>query len=65
MPPHEALSQANKNDYGDAEASAEAVQRPTMRFVPLKSETQLDLQTIHRVRSRLVGCRTAAWRQLR
>jgi len=44
----------HKNDYRDAEAIAEAVQRPTMRFVPLKSPEQLDLQALHRVRSRLV-----------
>src|SRR4029077_11171251 len=49
----------HKNDYRDAEAIAEAVQRPTMRFVPLKSDEQLDLQALHRVRSRLVGQRTA------
>lgn len=67
MPPQyvKPFVKANKNDYRDAEANAEAVQRPTMRFVPLKSETQLDLQTIHRVRSRLVGCRTALINQLR
>jgi transposase len=33
---------SNKNDYVDAEAIAEAVQRPTMRFVPIKSEAQLE-----------------------
>ena len=49
-----------KNDYRDAEAIAEAVQRPTMRFVPIKSAEQLDLQALHRIRSRLVGHRTAA-----
>jgi transposase len=54
-----------KNDYRDAEAIAEAVQRPTMRFVPLKSPEQLDLQALHRVRSRLVGERTAVINQLR
>ncbi len=43
----------------DAEANAEAVQRPSMRFVPIKSEAQLDLQTIHRARQRLVSWRTA------
>src|SRR5579863_6128467 len=43
----------NKSDYIDAEAIAEAVQRPTMRFVPIKTEEQLDLQTVHRVRERL------------
>lgn len=56
---------SNKNDYRDAEACAEAVQRPTMRFVPLKSEAQLDLQTIHRIRQRLVSRRTALINQLR
>lgn len=44
----------HKNDFRDAEAIAEATQRPTMRFVPLKSAEQLDLQALHRVRSRLV-----------
>ena len=42
-----------KNDFRDAEAIAEAVQRPTMRFVPTKSIEQLDLQSLHRVRARL------------
>ena len=41
-----------ENDFRDAEAVAEAVQRPTMRFVPTKSVDQLDLQALHRVRSR-------------
>ena len=54
-----------KNDYRDVEAIAEAVQRPTMRFVPLKSSEQLDLQALHRVRSQLVGQRTAVINQLR
>jgi transposase len=40
----------NKSDYIDAEAIAEAVQRPTMRFVPIKTEEQLDLHAVHRVR---------------
>lgn len=67
MPPQfvKPFVKSNKNDYRDAEASAEAVQRPTMRFVPLKDASQLDLQTIHRVRQRLVGCRTALINQLR
>ncbi|HZA93969.1 MAG TPA: IS110 family transposase [Gemmatimonadales bacterium] len=67
MPPQyvKPFVKANKNDYRDAEANAEAVQRPTMRFVPLKSAAQLDLQTIHRVRQRLVGRRTALTNQLR
>jgi transposase len=49
---------AQKNDDRDAEAIAEAASRPTMRFVELKSEEQLDIQTLHRVRSRLVARRT-------
>lgn len=55
----------HKNDYRDAEAITEAVQRPTMRFVPFKSDEQLDLQALHRVRSRLVGQRTAVINQIR
>jgi transposase len=39
---------AQKNDDRDAEAIAEAATRPTMRFVTLKSETQLDMQSLHR-----------------
>ena len=56
---------SNKNDFRDAEAIAEAVLRPTMRFVPLKSREQLDLQALHRVRQRLVGERTAVINQIR
>jgi transposase len=56
---------SNKNDYLDAEAIAEAVQRPTMRFVALKTPEQLDLQALHRVRARLVGRRTAVINQIR
>ncbi len=56
---------AQKNDDRDAEAIAEAATRPTMRFVELKSEEQLDLQTLHRVRSRLVRARTTLINQLR
>jgi transposase len=55
----------NKNDYIDAEAIAEAVGRPTMRFVPVKSDEQLDLQSLHRVRERWVMRRTAAVNQVR
>jgi transposase len=55
----------NKSDYIDAEAIAEAVQRPTMRFVPIKTEEQLDLQSVHRVRERWVMRRTAAVNQIR
>ncbi len=55
----------NKNDYLDAEAIAEAVQRPTMRFVPIKTDEQLDLQALHRVRDRWVARRTAVMNQMR
>jgi len=51
--------QTNKSDYLDAEAIAEAVQRPRMRFVPIKTEEQLDLQALYRVRERWVLRRTA------
>jgi transposase len=56
---------AQKNDDRDAEAIAEAATRPTMRFVELKSEEQLDMQSLHRARDRLVGERTALINQLR
>jgi transposase len=55
----------NKSDYIDAEAIAEAVGRPTMRFVPIKSDDQLDLQSLHRVRERWVMRRTAVINQVR
>jgi transposase len=50
---------SNKNDSRDAEAIAEAVTRPTMRFVPVKDVDQQDIQALHRVRERLIGERTA------
>ena len=56
---------AQKNDDRDAEGIAEAATRPTMRFVELKSQAQLDMQTLHRARDRLVGERTALINQLR
>ena len=56
---------AQKNDDRDAEGIAEAASRPTMRFVDLKSQEQLDIQTLHRVRSRLVAERTNLINQLR
>ena len=55
----------HKNDFRDAHAVAEAVQRPTTRFVPAKTNEQLDLQALHRVRSRLVSERTAVINQIR
>jgi len=56
---------SNKNDFVDAEATAEAVERKNMRFVPIKTDDQLDLQAIHRVRDRLISRRTAVINQLR
>jgi len=56
---------SNKNDYLDAEAIAEAVGRENMRFVPIKTDDQLDLQALHRVRERLVQRRTALINQIR
>jgi transposase len=58
-------SKGQKNDFRDAEAIAEAVQRPTMRFVATKTVDQLDLQALHRVRERLVGQRTGVVNQIR
>ena len=55
----------NKNDFIDAEAIAEAVDRRNMRFVPIKTDDQLDLQAIHRVRDRLISRRTAVINQIR
>jgi len=54
-----------KNDFRDAEAIAEAVQRPTMKFVATKTADQLDLQALHRVRERLVSQRTGIINQIR
>jgi transposase len=56
---------SNKNDFLDAEAIAEAVARQNMRFVPIKTNEQLDLQALHRVRDRLVQRRTAVINQIR
>lgn len=55
----------NKNDANDAEAICEAVGRPSMRFVPVKSIEQQDIQMVHRVRSGLVKERTAQANRLR
>jgi transposase len=56
---------AQKNDERDAEAIAEAATGPTMRYVEIKSEAQLVVQLLHRVRGRLVAERTALINQLR
>ena len=57
--------QVHKNDFRDAYAIAEAVQRPSTRCVPVKTDDQLDLQALHRVRSRLISERTAVINQIR
>lgn len=56
---------SNKNDFLDAEAIAEAVARQNMRFVPIKTDDQLDLQALHRIRDRAVHHRTAVINQIR
>ena len=58
-------SKGQKNHFRDAEAIAEAVQRPTMKFVATKTADQLDLQALHRVRERLVSQRTGIINQIR
>jgi transposase len=58
-------SRGQKNDFRDAEAIAEAVQRPTMKFVVTKTAEQLDLQALHRMRERLVSQRTGIINQIR
>ncbi|MCC8369727.1 MAG: IS110 family transposase [Rickettsia endosymbiont of Oxypoda opaca] len=55
----------NKNDQADAEAICEAVARPNMRFVPIKTVEQQDILFIHRVRQRLVKNRTALANEIR
>jgi len=56
---------SNKNDANDAEAICEAVARPTMRFVAIKTIAQQDIQALHRIRSELVQQRTAKVNQIR
>jgi transposase len=58
-------AKGQKNDFNDAEAIAEAVQRPTMKFVATKTADQLDLQALHRVRERFVRQRTGIVNQIR
>ena len=55
---------SNKSDRADAEAICEAVQRPSMRFVGVKTAAQQDQQSLHRVRSLAVGQRTAQVNQV-
>ena len=56
---------SNKNDRNDAQAVCEAMSRPSMRFVPVKSVVQQDIQAIHRIRAELVSQRTAKGNQIR
>ena len=56
---------SNKTDIVDAEAIAEAVMRPTMRFVQVRTTTQVDMQALHRIRDRLVRNRTSLMNQAR
>ena len=56
---------SNKNDFIDAEAIAEAVDRKNMRFVAIKTDDQLDLQALHRIRQRVIQRRTAVINQIR
>jgi transposase len=56
---------SNKNDFKDAEAIAEAVSKQNMRFVQIKTQEQLDIQAMHRVRDRLVQRRTALINEIR
>jgi transposase len=55
----------SKNDATDAEGIYEAALRPTMRFVPVKSIEQQDLQSLHRARERVVCARTALINHMR
>lgn len=59
------ISKTNKNDEKDAEGICEAVSRPSMRFVPVKTTHQQDVLSIHRVRERLVKNRTALANEIR
>ena len=56
---------SNKSDRNDAEAICEAMSRPTMLFVSVKSVEQQDIQAMHRIREELVGARTAKSNQIR
>jgi transposase len=60
-----AYRKSDKNDANDAEAIWEAVARPSMRFVPIKSQAQQDIQALHRVREQLLKSRTALVNQVR
>ncbi|MCP4824695.1 MAG: IS110 family transposase [Shimia sp.] len=55
----------NKNDYNDARAIGEAVRRPDMRFVAVKTVAQQDIQALHRMRERSLEERTGLCNQIR
>jgi transposase len=57
--------QRQKNDANDAAGMCEAVSRPHMRFVPIKSVEQQDMQALHRIRERQIKARTALVNQIR
>ena len=67
MPPQyvKPYVKTNKHDAADAEGCCEAVQRPSMRFVPVKSETQQALLMLHRIRDRLIAERTGTINAIR
>jgi transposase len=67
MSPHfvTAYRKNQKNDGNDAEAICEAVGRPSMRFVPIKSASQQDIQAVHRIRFQLIKWRTALANKVR
>ena len=56
---------SNKNDVNDAEAVCEAISRPSMRYVPIKTAEQQDLQAMHRIRDTLMRHRKAKANQIR
>jgi transposase len=67
MPPQYVKPYVKRNKHGaaDAEACCEAVQRPSMRFVPIKSQEQQCLLVLHRIRDRLLAERTASINAIR
>ena len=67
MPPEyvRPYDKAQKNDDWDADAITEAATWPTIRFVPLKAEAQLDVQALHRAHERLAAERTVLINQMR
>src|SRR5262249_18226224 len=60
-----AYRKSSKNDFNDAEAICEAMSRPSMRFVAIKTLAQQDMQTLHRIRRLAIKQRTQVANQLR